>query len=161
MHIPCYERRISVNPHIRKACRQDICRLAEIEIFNYRLNFYPIFRSDFYYFEELQVSHFMERYEKDPALLDSIYVYDDGVVKAMVSVKEQTISKLFVEPVLHSQGIGSQLLRHVLEHTDASQLWVLEKNLRAIAFYEGHGFRLTEEKIFEDGTTEYLIKMIR
>ena len=161
MHIPCYERRISVNPHIRKACRQDICRLAEIEIFNYRLNFYPIFRSDFYYFEELQVSHFMERYEKDPALLDSIYVYDDGVVKAMVSVKEQTISKLFVEPVLHSQGIGSQLLRHVLEHTDASQLWVLEKNLRAISFYEGHGFRLTEEKVFEDGTTEYLIKMIR
>ena len=161
MHIPCYERRISVNPHIRKACRQDICRLAEIEIFNYRLNFYPIFRSDFYYFEELQVSHFMERYEKDPALLDSIYVYDDGVIKAMVSVKEQTISKLFVEPVLHSQGIGSQLLRHVLEHTDASQLWVLEKNLRAIAFYEGHGFRLTEEKVFEDGTTEYLIKMIR
>ncbi|MBQ9969665.1 MAG: GNAT family N-acetyltransferase [Oscillospiraceae bacterium] len=150
-----------MNPHIRKACRQDICRLAEIEIFNYRLNFYPIFRSDFYYFDELQVSHFMERYEKDPALLDSIYVYDDGVVKAMVSVNEQTISKLFVEPVLHSQGIGSQLLRHVLEQTDASQLWVLEKNSRAIAFYEGHGFRLTEEKVFEDGTTEYLIKMIR
>ena len=150
-----------MNPHIRKACRQDICRLAEIEIFNYRLNFYPIFRSDFYYFEELQVSHFMERYEKDPALLDSIYVYDDGVIKAMVSVNEQTISKLFVEPVLHSQGIGSQLLRHVLEQTDASQLWVLEKNSRAIAFYEGHGFRLTEEKVFEDGTTEYLIKMIR
>lgn len=150
-----------MNPHIRKACRQDICRLAEIEIFNYRLNFYPIFRRDFYYFEELQVSHFMERYEKDPALLDSIYVYDDGVIKAMVSVKEQTISKLFVEPVLHSQGIGSQLLRHVLEQTDASQLWVLEKNPRAIAFYEGHGFRLTEEKVFEDGTTEYLIKMIR
>ena len=150
-----------MNPHIRKACRQDICRLAEIEIFNYRLNFYPIFRNDFYYFDELQVSHFMERYEKDPALLDSIYVYDDGVVKAMVSVNEQTISKLFVEPVLHSQGIGSQLLRHVLEQTDASQLWVLEKNSRAIAFYEGHGFRLTEEKVFEDGTTEYLIKMIR
>lgn len=150
-----------MNPHIRKACRQDICRLAEIEIFNYRLNFYPIFRSDFYYFEELQVSHFMEHYEKDPTLLDSIYVYDDGVVKAMVNVNEQTISKLFVEPVLHSQGIGSQLLRHVLEQTDASQLWVLEKNLRAIAFYEGHGFHLTEEKVFEDGTTEYLIKMIR
>ncbi len=150
-----------MNPHIRKACKQDICRLAEIEIFNYRMNFYPIFRSDWYYFKELQVSHFMERYEKDPALLESVYVYDDGVVKGMVCVKNDTISKLFVEPVLHSQGIGSQLLNHVMEHTNASQLWVLEKNHRAISFYERHGFHLTEEKILEDGTTESLIKMIR
>lgn len=149
-----------MSSYIRKACRQDICRLAEIEIFNYRLHFYPIFRSDWYYFEELQVSHLMQRYEADPALLESIYVYDDGVVKGMVAVKEHNISKFFVEPVLHSQGIGSALLRYVLEHTDASQLWVLEKNPRAIAFYQRHGFHLTEEKMPEDGTEEFLVKMI-
>ena len=35
---------------IRKATINDINRIAEIEIFNYRLNFYPIFKSDNFYF---------------------------------------------------------------------------------------------------------------
>ena len=41
---------------IRPAAATDICRLCEIEIFNYRLNFYPIFKNDAIYFRELQVS---------------------------------------------------------------------------------------------------------
>lgn len=150
-----------MNPHIRKATEQDLCRLAEIEIFNYRMNFYPIFRSDWFYFKELQVTALMEQYRQDPALLEKTYVYDDGVVKAMICADEERISKFFVEPVLQNQGIGSQLLQYVLEHTTASYLWVLEKNLNAIRFYERHGFHLTDEKIFEDDTTEYLIKMTR
>ena len=150
-----------MNPHIRKATTADICRLAEIEIFNYRLNFYPIFQSDYYYFEELQVSRFMERYEKDSALLDSVYVYDDGVVKGMICVKDDSISKFFVEPVLQGQGIGAQLLSYVLEHTSARRLWVLEKNPRAIAFYQRHGFTFSGKKMPEDGTDEYLLEMVR
>ena len=150
-----------MNPHIRKATEQDICRLAEIEIFNYRMNLYPIFHSDWFYFKELQVTTLMERYQKDPALLEKTYVYDDGVVKAMICADEKQISKFFVEPVLQNQSIGTQLLQYVLEHTTASYLWVLEKNLNAIRFYERHGFRMTDEKIFEDDTTEYLIKMTR
>ncbi len=41
---------------IRLADNNDISRLVEIEIFNYRLNFYPIFRNDEYYFGELQAA---------------------------------------------------------------------------------------------------------
>jgi len=33
---------------IRKATAADLARIAEIEIFNYRLNFYPIFRNDWF-----------------------------------------------------------------------------------------------------------------
>ena len=40
---------------IRKANDKDLARIAEILIFNYRLYFYPIFQSDEYYFDELQV----------------------------------------------------------------------------------------------------------
>ena len=39
--------------HIRPASQADLGRIAEIEIFCYRLNFYPIFRSDEFYFEEI------------------------------------------------------------------------------------------------------------
>ena len=31
---------------IRKANRNDLSRIAEIQVFNYRLYFYPIFKSD-------------------------------------------------------------------------------------------------------------------
>ena len=41
--------------YIRKACKADVSRIAEIEIFNYRLYFYSIFQSDEFYFDELQV----------------------------------------------------------------------------------------------------------
>ena len=41
--------------NIRPARKEDAARLAEIEIFNYRLNFYPIFRTDDYFFRELTV----------------------------------------------------------------------------------------------------------
>ena len=37
---------------IRKAEIRDLSRIAEIQVFNYRLYFYPIFQSDEYYFSE-------------------------------------------------------------------------------------------------------------
>ena len=61
---------------IRKATINDLSRIAEILIFNYRLYFYPIFKADEYYFDELQVPSLMKKYEAE---LDSLYVYDDGV----------------------------------------------------------------------------------
>ena len=63
---------------VRKANRKDLLRIAEIQVFNYRLYFYPIFLSDEYYFDELSVPSLMQKYESE---LDSLYVYDDGVVK--------------------------------------------------------------------------------
>ncbi|MBP5245858.1 MAG: hypothetical protein J6036_05330 [Clostridia bacterium] len=42
-----------------------------------------------------------------------------------------------------------------------SFLWAIEKNTDAIRFYKAHGFKPSNEKKFEAGTTEYLIKLIR
>lgn len=47
--------------HIRQAVSGDLVRIAEIEIFNYRLNFYPIFQNDEFYFKELQVTTLTDR----------------------------------------------------------------------------------------------------
>lgn len=141
---------------IRSATPDDLNRIAEIEVFNYRLHFYPIFRSDEFYFGKLQVPAVAQRYEKS---LDHIRVYDDGVVKGFVLVLDGAIRKLFVEPVLQSGGIGAQLLDYAVEHMGAHTLWALEKNTRAIRFYQRHGFHLTGEKRLEDGTSEYLVRM--
>ncbi len=139
---------------IRKANDKDLARIAEILIFNYRLNFYPIFKSDEYYFDELQVPSLMKEYEKE---LDSLYVYDDGVVKGFIKIEGTYIARLFVEPVLQNASIGSKLLEYAVKEHNADHLWALEKNVKAIRFYIRHGFVTTGEKKLEDGTTEYLI----
>ena len=139
---------------VRKANMNDLSRIAEIQVFNYRLFFYPIFKSDDYYFNELSVPSLMKKYESG---LDSLYVYDDGVVKGFIKIEGSYIARLFVEPVLQNASIGSQLLEYAIKEHNAGHLWALEKNSRAIRFYERHGFTVTGEKKPEDGTSEYLV----
>ena len=139
---------------VRKANMNDLSRIAEIQVFNYRLFFYPIFKSDDYYFNELSVPSLVKKYESG---LDSLYVYDDGVVKGFIKIEGSYIARLFVEPVLQNASIGSQLLEYAIKEHNADHLWALEKNSRAIRFYERHGFTVTGEKKPEDGTSEYLV----
>ena len=139
---------------IRKADFNDLSRIAEIQVFNYRLYFYPIFKSDEYYFDELRVPSLMREYE---AGLDSLYVYDDGVVKGFIKIEGSYIARLFVEPILQNASIGSQLLEYAVKEHNANHLWVLEKNTKAMRFYKRHGFIATGEKKLEDGTSEYLV----
>ena len=141
---------------IRKAKHDDLNRIAEIEVFNYRLKFYPIFLDDEFYFGDLQVPNVAKRYADS---LEDLRVWDDGVVKGFILLKDGEVRKLFVEPVLQGQGIGAWLLEYALEHLGAQTLWALEKNEGAIRFYQRHGFRLTGEKRLEYGTSEYLVLM--
>ena len=141
---------------IRQATEKDLTRIAEIEIFNYRLNFYPIFKSDWFYFEYLTVPSLIEKYAAET---DSFYVYDDGVIKGFVKTSDNEIQKLFVEPVLQGNKIGDALVNFAIVKLSADNLWALEKNTKAIKFYEKHGFELTGEKKFEEDTTEYLVKL--
>ena len=144
--------------NIRPATLEDLVRIAEIEIFNYRLNFYPIFQNDGYYFDELQVPKQVEKYQ---GAMDRVWVYDDGVVKGFIQVENREVKKLFVEPVLQGRSIGAELLAYAIAEKNAKFLWALEKNVRAIAFYERHGFRVTTEKKLEEDTTEYLVRLER
>ena len=59
------------------------------------------------------------------------------------------------------KDIGEKLLEFAVEKHGAAWLWALEKNTRAIRFYERHGFRKTDIKKTEDDTTEYLVRMER
>ena len=126
--------------YIRQAVVDDLGRIAEIFVFNYRLNFYPIFQEDTFYFEELTVSNLIESFAKE---LDSILVYDDGVVKGFIQIQKQEVKRLFVEPVLQGKAIGTELLEYGIAEKDANHLWALEKNIKAIAFYKRHGFNMT------------------
>lgn len=146
------------NQNIRQARENDVFRIAEILVFNYRLNFYPIFKNDEYYFDEMQVKSTAEEIMK-PCFTDKTYVYDDGAVKGFIKLSGNEIEKLFVEPVLQGQGIGKKLLDFAVHNCGADHLWALEKNERAISFYQRNGFSVTGEKKFEEDTDEYLVLM--
>lgn len=145
--------------NIRQAKRSDSSRLAEIEVFNYRLNFYPIFKCDEYYFGELSVPAETDNYLHNEEIIDNTYVYDDGVVKGFIRIDGKEVKKLFVEPVLQGQSIGAELLKYAVEQHNVEFLWALEKNYKAIRFYERHGFHVTDTKKYEEDTTEYLVRM--
>lgn len=147
--------------NIRQARIEDAARLAEIEIFNYRLNFYPIFKNDEYYFDALQVPNAIEEYRNDTKLIDETYVYDDGAVKGFIRIEGKEVKKLFVEPVLQGPSIGTKLIDFAISEMGVSFLWALEKNDRAISLYKRHGFHATDERKLEDDTTEYLVRLER
>lgn len=144
--------------YIRQAKVDDLVRIAEIFVFNYRLNFYPIFQEDTFYFEDLTVFNMVESFAKE---LDSIWVYDDGVVKGFIQIEKREVRRLFVEPTLQGKSIGADLLEYGIAEKDVDFLWVLEKNIKAIVFYKKHGFDTTNKKKYEEDTIEFLVRMER
>lgn len=135
---------------IRSASAEDASRIAEIIITNYRINFYPFFRNDSFYFGELNVVRMAAEYTEGSQALHNTYVYDDGVVKGIIRISENEIEKLYVEPQFQNQGVGGKLLRLAVEELSADELWALEYNVRGISFYQRNGFELTGEKMMED-----------
>ena len=47
---------------IRKATEEDLSRIAEIFVFNNRINYFPIFKQEEYSFGELQVVSMIDHY---------------------------------------------------------------------------------------------------
>ena len=149
-----------INKMIRNAAKEDLSRIAEILVFVKRMKFRGIFQDDSYSFGELQVLRVAEKYG-EPDILDNILVYDDGIVKGLIQIDGEEIVELYVDCFFQGQGIGSALIEYAKENYPVSFLWAIEKNADAIRFYEMHGFRLTDEKKYEEGTSEYLVRMER
>ena len=149
------------NIMIRQATIEDASRIAEILVFTKRMNYREIFQNDKVSFGEMLVYPLAKKYIDNPDELDGIWVYDDEFVKGMIHIEENQIVELYVDTFFENEGIGSKLVEFAIKKMNCDFLWVLEKNVKAIRFYQRHGFVITEEKQYEEGTTEYIIKMKR
>ena len=143
---------------IRQATEHDLSRIAEILVFVKRMKFRPIFQDDEYSFNELQVLTVAKQYSV-PEVLSRIWVYDDGIVKGMIHIVDREIVELYVDYFFQDQGIGSQLIEFAKTNYPVEYLWAIEKNTDALRFYQAHGFHTTDQKKYEDGTTEYLVML--
>lgn len=145
--------------NIRKAGMADLSRIAEIYVFNNRVNYFPIFHDEDFSFGELQVASLIDRYFGKEEIIKNIYVFDNGLIKGFIQMNGTELCKIYVDTFFQNEGIGNELVRYAIEKLQADHLWALEKNTRAISFYQRHGFHLTGEKKFEEGTTEFLVRL--
>ncbi len=109
----------------------------------------------------MQVYPLAKSYIDNPDKLEGIWVYDDEFVKGVIHHEGKQIVELYVDSFFENQGIGSKLIKYAIEYLGCDFLWVLEKNISAIRFYQRNGFMITDEKQYEEGTTEHIVKMKR
>ncbi len=158
---------------LRPAVPEDASRLAEIQIFAKRTAFRPIFQNDFVSFQEMQVLDLALFYRDEPGALEGVFVYDDGIVKAMTKWEKGgadsrcwELKEVYVDPFFQHQGIGAFILEEFLK--EAAQagirratLWVLEKNEPARALYSRYGFAPNGNWKLQEGTVEVLVEYER
>ena len=137
----------------------DLSRVAEIYVFNNRINYFPIFKYAGFSFGKLQVVSLVDQYLKRKKILENIYVFDDGLIKGFIQIKGTEICQLFVEPFFQNEGIGGELIEFAIQEFQVDHVWALEKNIRAISFYQKHGFYMTGQKKFEEGTAECIVEL--
>lgn len=148
-------------PFIRPAAAQDAGRIAEILVFNNRLNFFPIFKDEQYSFCEMQVVPLARQLARDRDVLARTFVLDDGVLRGFVRVQGREVEKLFVGPCFQGRGVGAALLEFAVARFGADRLWALEANGSARRFYAAHGFTPAGESRFEEGTDQRLLLLRR
>jgi GNAT superfamily N-acetyltransferase len=66
----------------------------------------------------------------------------DAALHGFCAFREDWVDQLYVDPALHRRGLGARLLAEAKAAHPRLQLWVFQRNLPAIAFYEAQGFRL-------------------
>ena len=136
------------NRTIRPARPEDASRLAEILIFAKRMAYRPIFRNDHVSFNVMQVLPLALHYRDEADALRDVFVYDDGIVKGMMSwgraeeaQGRRELCELYIDPCFQREGVGAALISDFAAHATAdglttATLWVLEENPQAILIAE-------------------------
>lgn len=113
---------------------EEIYSLAKLDEFRFeRSQFVPIpLRQD-----EARLRELLE---------STIFVYDDKGIRGYGAVYENEIRTLLVHPLFRRQGVGGQLLDHMIAWIGSpATLCVAKSNVTAKALYQQYGFRVTGE----------------
>ena len=86
-----------------------------------------------------------------------VYENSKGIV-GFISMKENEIGGLFVNPEQHSNGIGTSLVNHMKQFHETLEVEVFDENKIGKPFYEKYGFSVFKEYLM-DGTNIKVLRM--
>ncbi|SHN83086.1 GNAT family N-acetyltransferase [Desulfitobacterium chlororespirans] len=94
--------------------------------------------------------------DKYLSLAETWVTEEEGKVIGFISLVDQYIGGLFVEPSQQGMGAGTQLIQQAQEEKGHLTVGVYSKNSAARGFYRKHGFRKISEE-FQPETGEIVI----
>ncbi len=94
------------------------------------------------YLPDLHTAHEDRAFFRDRVFVDcDVSVAErGGALVGFCAHRPSWIDHLYVHPDHQRSGVGSVLVRHVQQAHDHIRLWAFQRNVRARAFYEAHGF---------------------
>jgi ribosomal protein S18 acetylase RimI-like enzyme len=147
---------------IRIANKNDINRIAEIELFVNRYNFKDILPNNFLYKKLSYEYNKNWLFESFNAMennwgIEYYVLEDDNIIKGYFSVgfpqnsEDIELINFMVDVPFQHNKLGAQLMDYCLglvKNKGTKKLWlnVFEKNIIAIKFYENYGFRIIEKE---------------
>lgn len=155
---------------VRPMNKQDIPRLLEILNLEKRMSYRPVLENDIDVTHDMQAINLTPTQRPIPYDIPSIYTYDDGVVKGMISWKRQgtkvKIRGVYVDPMYQHEHIGTTMMTGFMNSMMGQDikrivLWVLEENIGAIRFFEQFGFQYTGEREYVKKADCYLMKYVK
>lgn len=87
------------------------------------------------------------------------WVYEEnGSILGFVSMLDNEIGGLFIQPSHHGKGIGTQLVDYVHQFHEELEVEVFENNEIGIPFYNKYGFELLKS-YFHEETQQMMLRM--
>ena len=164
---------------VRRLRREDVARVAEIQVFGWRTTFRGIM-SDELLFNERTVEKWLHLwYGKVVANSKDIFDFvfaEDGHVKGVVTcgfcrdedkVGAYELWGLYVEPCMKGGGIGTKLVEHCENKAREMGckefvIWAVEENVRAIEFYvKKFGYKLDGTKKVRPPVVVPQVRMVK
>ena len=86
-----------------------------------------------------------------------VYV-ESGNILGFISMMNNEIGGLFVDPNQQGKGIGTQLVNFMTQFHDSLEVEVFEENKIGKPFYEKYGFKFIKEYVMKE-TNQKVIRM--
>lgn len=139
----------------------DVPRVAEIHVMGWRNTYRDIIKEEIL-FSKMLVSKRIDYFKK--ALKENkeeIYVYDDGIIKAMLTIGKSRdkdkkegfeLCGIYVDPFMQGQGIGNKIIAFCEDEAKKHGhreiiLWTFKENKKRVNFMRSMVIMLMESKI--------------
>jgi ribosomal protein S18 acetylase RimI-like enzyme len=139
---------------VRPACQADLPTIASIHLSSWRDAYSGILPADYLAGQvqlDLQTHWLGQEILPQDVLLVADTISGSAGFVAVWCRPTAFVDSLHVLPAMRSVGIGSALMRAAIDQLvemghSTAYLWVLERNVAAISFYEGLGAMITRRE---------------